>query len=284
MEIGDVRWVSADRLPADVLVSAINQAYRDYALPVRLLASHVDLMVRWWDLHLPACWVACAGRDPVAVGLLGVRGRHGWVSGVGVVPGWRGRGLGRSVMERLLQTARELHLSRLSLEVLLANEPAITLYQSLGFRIARELLSWERAPEEGSLPVPRQRAQRVDAGDLLRARDQWQRGEPCWQTDEPTLWAMVSLLQGWLVEDDGRPMACALTVHEPGHLAIQDIGIAPGLDPRLAARALLQNLQLLHMDDRITCINVGAEDRLNRAFAALGFRVMARHYEMVMDL
>jgi ribosomal-protein-alanine N-acetyltransferase len=52
-----------------------------------------------------------------------------------VAPGWRGRGIGRQMMEQVAESARSRGASRLFLEVREGNEAAIALYRSVGFRI-----------------------------------------------------------------------------------------------------------------------------------------------------
>ncbi|MDR3201755.1 MAG: ribosomal protein S18-alanine N-acetyltransferase [Bifidobacteriaceae bacterium] len=52
---------------------------------------------------------------------------------VGVEPSARGRGIGRALVENLLAAAGRARRSEVFLEVRVDNEPAIGLYQSLGF-------------------------------------------------------------------------------------------------------------------------------------------------------
>jgi len=75
------------------------------------------------------------GEEPVACG--GVRrlsDRTGELRRMWVKPGWRGRGLGRYLLEALEQLGRELELSELCLDTNRALEAALALYRSLGYR------------------------------------------------------------------------------------------------------------------------------------------------------
>lgn len=70
--------------------------------------------------------------------LLGFAGAHlildeGHVTNVAVTKEARGRGIGRKLMEGLMQLASNLGVSYMTLEVRASNVPAINLYQSLGF-------------------------------------------------------------------------------------------------------------------------------------------------------
>jgi RimJ/RimL family protein N-acetyltransferase len=51
-----------------------------------------------------------------------------------VEPGFRGRGLGRQVVGRALEHARQNSIRRVNLTVFLPNHAAVTLYASLGFQ------------------------------------------------------------------------------------------------------------------------------------------------------
>ncbi|HJZ45085.1 MAG TPA: GNAT family N-acetyltransferase [Hyphomicrobiaceae bacterium] len=59
--------------------------------------------------------------------------RHCGVLGVGLLPEYRGRGVGRRLMQSGLQAARDFGLSRVELSVRADNARAIALYARLGF-------------------------------------------------------------------------------------------------------------------------------------------------------
>jgi ribosomal protein S18 acetylase RimI-like enzyme len=55
------------------------------------------------------------------------------VLGIGLVPEWRGRGVGRRLMEHALEAARAFPLARVELWVRADNARAIALYRQIGF-------------------------------------------------------------------------------------------------------------------------------------------------------
>lgn len=69
----------------------------------------------------------------------GVVQAGGWgaVQNVGVAPEFRGFGLGRALIVRALLGFREARVGRVYLEVTARNTPAVALYRSVGFRLAR---------------------------------------------------------------------------------------------------------------------------------------------------
>lgn len=58
-----------------------------------------------------------------------------WVVGLYIRKPWRSRGLGRRFLEEIIRAAPELGGNSLMLTVDATNEPAVRLYQSVGFRL-----------------------------------------------------------------------------------------------------------------------------------------------------
>ena len=63
----------------------------------------------------------------------------GAIQNVGILREHRGRGLGRALMLKALRGFQEVGLNQVSLEVTAANESAVRLYLSLGFRLTKTL-------------------------------------------------------------------------------------------------------------------------------------------------
>ena len=63
----------------------------------------------------------------------------GAIQNVGIAREHRGRGLGRGLVQAALRGFRASGLTHVSLEVTAANEPAVRLYLSLGFRVTKTL-------------------------------------------------------------------------------------------------------------------------------------------------
>jgi hypothetical protein len=67
------------------------------------------------------------------------RGRVGAIQNIGIIPGHRGRGLGRALLLHALAGFRRAGMTQALLEVTARNEGAIRLYQSVGFRKRKTL-------------------------------------------------------------------------------------------------------------------------------------------------
>jgi len=70
---------------------------------------------------------------------------------VAVHPDYRRHGLGRAVVEALLQYARQNRFFEISLEVRASNRAAITLYETLGFSVCGTRRSFYQKPTEDAL-------------------------------------------------------------------------------------------------------------------------------------
>jgi ribosomal protein S18 acetylase RimI-like enzyme len=68
-----------------------------------------------------------------------------YIHDVFVQPGFRGKRLGKMLMEKLVETAKESGYCKVTLEVREDNKPARTLYQSLGFEAGTpDMFYWEK--------------------------------------------------------------------------------------------------------------------------------------------
>ena len=101
---------------------------------------------------LAAFYVALDPKGRVA----GYAGMHnivgeGYVTNVAVYPSCRRRGIGRALMETLLQFAEENHLRLVTLEVRASNAGAIALYEQLGFVQVGFRPGYYQKPKEDAL-------------------------------------------------------------------------------------------------------------------------------------
>jgi ribosomal-protein-alanine N-acetyltransferase len=89
------------------------------------------------DLHARHCLLADDGTGLVGycLGAVAAAPRIGWLLGLGVTPKLRGGGYGRDLARETLRRIREDGARRVQLAVEPNNDPAIHLYESLGFRV-----------------------------------------------------------------------------------------------------------------------------------------------------
>jgi len=77
------------------------------------------------------------------------------INNVAVRPEYRGRGLGRRLVEHILRSGATLGLARALLEVRRGNEPARQLYEKLGFTRIGVRRDYYNAPVEDALVLER---------------------------------------------------------------------------------------------------------------------------------
>ena len=129
-----MKLVPADTLSTAELADLFTRGYEGYFVPVQVDEAAMRFMIDSWDIDLSLSRVA----GDVGLCNLGVRGDRGWIGGIAVVPPARRQGVGRRLMEAVLGVAPPT----VTLEVLEQNEPAIGLYEDLGFERVRVLEVW----------------------------------------------------------------------------------------------------------------------------------------------
>ncbi|HET8764549.1 MAG TPA: ribosomal protein S18-alanine N-acetyltransferase [Rhodanobacter sp.] len=80
------------------------------------------------------CWVLCVDEAVAGYGILSVGAGEAHVLNICIASGYRGTGLGRHLLGRLLDVARWSGAQRVFLEVRPSNPNAKALYDSVGFR------------------------------------------------------------------------------------------------------------------------------------------------------
>jgi ribosomal protein S18 acetylase RimI-like enzyme len=87
-----------------------------------------------------ATWLLMGPTGPCGT-VQGMRERPGVgsIQNIGILPGWRGRGLGEALLLQALHGFRQAGMGRAQLEVTAYNDTAIRLYRRLGFRRAKTL-------------------------------------------------------------------------------------------------------------------------------------------------
>lgn len=109
-----------------------------------------------------ATWlVACSAADPLdparaggcvatVQGIIDETG-HGGIQNLGVVPEYRGKGLGRALLLKALAGFAAAGARRAFLEVTARNAPAVRMYREIGFRNTRTLYRGVEVPEPESV-------------------------------------------------------------------------------------------------------------------------------------
>jgi ribosomal protein S18 acetylase RimI-like enzyme len=243
--------VPASQFDVDTLAAVMTAGYVDYFVPVALGGEQLAAVIGLWDLDLDRSRVAVTdGGEPIGLVLLGVRGEHGWVGGLGVVPEARRGGVGRALMESVLAAAPP----DVTLEVIEQNEPAIRLYDELGFTDTRMLEIWTLAGD-----VPAAEARETAPGPLGQVDVPWQSADESLPADYERL------------DVDGGAILFRSSEH-----GVHVMQVAA--DDEVAARQLLQ--AAAQRGEPLRYVNVPAGSPPSRALATLGATLDLRQREL----
>lgn len=297
--------IPARRVPLWQMVKLFNEAYSEYYVPVSLSLERLASLVHREDIDLERSRVAAIGGRLVGLGLLGLRSREAYICGVGVVPDLRGMGIGRAVMESLLQEARQAGAGRVRLEVLCQNERAVRLYSGLGFAILGELTSYSRdlggdaaAAFRGRSPLRPCTAGFSMSGEPYVSRSvdpavlistyllRFHTVEPSWQEGPDSILKVADrlLAVAWYrkakdrVSDDPSGYVLYRTVGD--RLYIADFGSDPQHEPARFSERMLGLVQGMSGASKAIIYNVQTRDYHAQTLAALGYEEDFRQYEM----
>jgi ribosomal protein S18 acetylase RimI-like enzyme len=247
------------------LAALFTAGYTGYEFPIHFDEAAFTAMAAVSDFDLELSRVAVRGDAPVGIVALAVRGDEGWIGGLGVVPEERRGGIGRVLMEAVLEGAVVAGVREVMLEVLESNRAAIALYERLGFETTRLLEVWTLAGGSGG-----SEATVADVG----AAHAWIRAnrghrEP-WQRSDASVANMEGRPEALMLGNEGavlyRSAGEALTV-------LQLAARTPE-----AAAALLNGLRA--RGTAVRFVNVPEDDVASTALRGLGGRLEVRQLEM----
>ncbi len=276
-----IRLIAAAQLSLENLTFVLNHAYADYYLPIWMDTAQFQQMCEAEDVDLQASVVAMDGDAPVGIALLARRGDRGWVSGVGVRPGWRRQGIARQLLRQVQTKARQLGLRILRLEVLFQNVAGAALYQQLGFRYERDLFVLTQQASHREIVTPPPAVRRAAPADLLAHYAAFHTFEAPWQRELASLRHRADELHGLGYWEQGRLVGYVLYKSLKKHQSIYDLAAIPTHPQRLG---IAQNLLLAAQSFRINAggyvINLPAEDPLLPAFKEVAYRVWLHQHEL----
>lgn len=263
------------------LTDIYNQGRVDYVVPMPMNQAKLREYIANYDVDLEKSVVAQAGREPLGLAMLGIRGSRTWITRLGVIPSGRKRGVGRAMMNRLIDNARLVGARQVYLEVIRNNDPAQRLFESLGFKALRELHIIRRPPKPVKIITHGIFVEMLgyqEALDLLASRSDC----PTWVTANQSLYNAGNLSalcadmpeggQGWLVYQN--------TVFQLTRLVLQtETG-----DPEEIGTALLQNLHWRHPVQDTIVENVADDDPHLPIYKSLDYITSFSRIEMKLDL
>jgi ribosomal protein S18 acetylase RimI-like enzyme len=283
----ECRFLSADHF--DVLHEKFLAAFADYFIPFSLSPDQFRGHVLLNAVDLGAS-VGCFVRDAmVGFSLNGIGQWNGrrtiYNAGTGVVPAFRRRGVSRRMFETMIPVFRERGFEQFLLEVITQNEPAIRLYESLGFRRTRKLLLLECA-DRGRIPALSSDGPEIRETDLpdLAALEKLWDGSTSWQNSVDAIHRSrrsKTILGAFFGDELAGYIVYSIAFGRVAQLAVSPSHRNKGVGARLIAAMNERTppdrkLQVINLDGDIA-------DAVN-LFRSVGFEEVLAQYEMLLEL
>ncbi|MBA4496265.1 GNAT family N-acetyltransferase [Paenactinomyces guangxiensis] len=164
-----------------------NRGFEGYAIDMTTDEKKLTAHLAKNDLSPEYSIVAFYKGEPAGIILNGIRRIEGkkvaWNGGTGVAKPFRGRGIGKGMIEKCLEIYRKHGVEVATLEALETNQPAIALYKKMGYEVKDTLHFYsldQTHPDhytEGKFPY---RVQRGMSREIMRLPF-WRKWTP-WQT------------------------------------------------------------------------------------------------------
>lgn len=130
----------------ETLAAAFNDAFSDYAVPMKMTAETLEMLQRRRGYVPEASLGAFDGERIVGFVLTCVDGDRAYNSGTGVATSHRRRGIARELMDRVSDLVAKRGAKSYLLEVIESNERAAALYRAVGFEERRRFQCWTVEP------------------------------------------------------------------------------------------------------------------------------------------
>jgi len=208
-------------------------------------------------------------------------------SGTGVVPNYRRQGISRNMFDFILPVLRENKIEQYLLEVIADNEPAVKLYQNLGFETARRLSVFKRK-EVGLVTEKLNEEMEIKEIETLdwNLLESFYTYSPSWQNSTASI--KRSLLDATIFKTflglylTGKFVGYGIVFHNSGN--VPQLAIAGDYRGRNFGRALLNALQK-RIEKPLFVTNVDERAKDIAAFLkANNFSLLTTQYEMMLKL
>src|SRR5215210_1225766 len=164
--IADISKRPVAACTAAQVTDALTKSFEGYVVPVNISAGAYERRFRPENVDPFASYAYFWKIAPVAVVLVARRGWTSRIAAMAVAPGVRGKGLGKRIMQGVIDEAVERGDRFVLLEVFEHNTPAVKLYEGLGFEPLRRLVGYHHRP--GAAPDGADALSKLDPLALAR--------------------------------------------------------------------------------------------------------------------
>jgi len=273
-----IERLAPDRL--DHLIDAQNGIFADYIVPMKLTRPFFLDFLRSVGGDLANVLVALDGERIVGYVNPVIDGQEAWIGGVGVLPTYRRRGLGRDLMLASEDFARGKGAREVWLEVIEGNYGAQKLYEGMGYAPTRKYLTAEGRPIRfegfGDLPSS------ATMSELQKLHEASYR-DTCWQRRKPQ--SLVQAARGAECYKLDGGFVLVRTVETNGFIPF--LGVVPdkrskGIGTALAKFALTKLYN--HGAFKVTLYNINEDLPTLRMLDIFDFKVTMKQLEMKKNL
>jgi ribosomal protein S18 acetylase RimI-like enzyme len=282
----ECRFLRAEQFPAvhRTFLAGFADYIIQFDLTERQFQNHITLNAV--DLDRSAgCFDA---EKPVGLSLNGFGKWEGkatvYDAGTTVIPEYRRRGISRAMFDWMVPGFSAEGYKQFLLEVITSNNPAIRLYEQLGFYTTRELLLLEGEP---TINLDRSVDGAIEIREIHRHENIpfalfWE-GKPSWQNSPEAVERSIQMKRffgafidgecvGYIVFSGGVGRLAQLAVHRDHRRK----GIGTRLLREMQKDAQDQKLHIINLDESMTESVLFFQNR--------GFRKVLAQFEMVKDL
>ncbi|MGQ9586859.1 MAG: GNAT family N-acetyltransferase [Thermoplasmata archaeon] len=260
----------------DDLIDAQNAIFADYIVQMRSSRQFFLDFLRSVGGDLANVLVALDGDKIVGYVNPVVDDDEGWIGGIGVRPEYRGKGIGRSLMQVAEEECRKRGVREMSLEVIEGNERAQKLYESLGYVGTRKYVTAEGKPQRhegfGLTPTP------ANLRELIAIHERAYR-DTCWQRRKVD--ALIQSTRGAECYNVRGGFVIVRTIDTNGFIPF--LGVVPemrgkGIGTALAKFALTRLWDLGAF--KVALYNVNEDLPTSRLLDKFDFKVTMKQLEM----
>ncbi|MCM3782174.1 GNAT family N-acetyltransferase [Neobacillus mesonae] len=204
-----ITYKPLSELSVNMVSELWNRSFKDYLVDASMPLDRFIDRVANEGLSLERSFACYADEVPAAIVMNGFRQVGGsltaWNGGTAVMPAFRGRGMGKALMEynQALYKAEEVKLA--TLEAISSNRSAIQLYKGQGYSVidrlklltCNKLNAIALVPEDNTYDINRCPAAEAAAIPWYQASDVWQAGLQSLRSGECVLAAKENQIVGY---------------------------------------------------------------------------------------